>query len=74
MRTRLSILIDEAQSVLPPRAQDELADLVEAFTARHSAEPDLSVEQATELRRRMQDSFAAAPQAEVDAFFKRVLG
>lgn len=74
MNARLPTLLSEARTALSASEQDALADLIEAYIANHAAAPALSEAQLAELKRRHDEPFDPAPDAEVREFFARHRG
>jgi hypothetical protein len=74
MNARLDTILDEARAAFSADAQDRLADLIEAYVATHAADPDITEAELAELKRRHDEPFDPAPEAEVREFFARHRG
>ncbi len=74
MNARLATILDEARTALSADAQEALADLIEAYGATHAAAPDFTEAELAELKRRHDEPFDPAPEAEVREFFARHRG
>jgi hypothetical protein len=74
MNARLAPLIDEACAALSAADQDRLADLIEAYLASRTPEPDFTEHELAEIRRRHDEPFDPAPGDEVREFFARHRG
>lgn len=74
MNARLDTALTAARATLPPEAQDGLAALIEAYVATHAADPDFTEAELAELKRRHDEPFDPAPEAEVREFFARHRG
>ncbi len=73
MTVKLDHILDEARSALSATDQDRLADVIAAYVATRSADPNevLSDGQRAELARRHGAPFEPANPAEVEAFFAK---
>lgn len=76
MTIRLDTALTAARATLPPEAQDGLAALIETYVATHAADPDFTDPDFTdaelaELKRRHDEPFDPAPEAEAREFFAR---
>ncbi|MFT3974629.1 MAG: hypothetical protein QM699_14595 [Amaricoccus sp.] len=69
--TRLDTALTAARAALSPEAQDGLAALIETYVATHASDPDFTDAELAELRRRHDEPFDPAPEAEVREFFAR---
>lgn len=74
MNARLATVLDEARTALSTEAQDALADLIEAYVATHATDPAFTEAELAELKRRHDEPFDPAPEAEVREFFARHRG
>lgn len=74
MNARLDLILDEARAALSAPDQDRLADLIAAYVASHAAAPDFTEDELAELKRRHDEPFDPAPEAEVRDFFARHRG
>ena len=73
MNARLDSILDEARA-LSADEQEELADLIEAYIANHAEAPHFTLAELAELKRRHDEPFDPAPEAEVREFFARHRG
>lgn len=71
MSLKLDRILDHARSALSAEDQDGLADVVAAYVATHSGDPNdlLGYRQRAELARRHSTPFDPADPAEAEAFF-----
>lgn len=74
MNARLDTILEEARTALSAPEQEELADLIEAYVANHAAAPAFTEAELAELKRRHDEPFDPAPEAEVREFFARHRG
>jgi hypothetical protein len=73
MNARLRQSVIQAEAALPADAQEQLAEIVEAFTANHGLTPELifTPEELEHIERIAAEPFEPADPAEVKAFFER---
>ena len=73
MTVKLDHILDQARTVLSATDQDRLADVIAAYVATRSADPNdlLGDGQRAELARRHGAPFGPADPAEVEAFFAK---
>jgi hypothetical protein len=70
MNARLDTILAEARTALSTEAQDQLADLIEAY----AVDPDFTEAELAELKRRHDEPLDPAPEEEVREFFARHRG
>ena len=73
MSVKLDHILDQARTALSTADQDRLADVIAAYVATRSADPNdlLTDGQRAELARRHGAPFESADPAEVEAFFAK---
>ena len=73
MTTLLELGIEKAKS-LPTHRQDELGEMILAYAEQEASTLRLSPEQDAEVRRRMASPLELVPEAEMEAFFQKLVG
>lgn len=71
MNARLQTLFTDAESLLDPESQEELADMLEAFLSNRTEDPGLTPEELTHVKRLEQEPFVEADPDRVAALFRR---
>ena len=71
MNARLQTLFTDAESLLDPESQEELADMLEAFLSNRTEDPGFTPEELEHLKRLSEEPFVPASPEEVAAFFRR---
>lgn len=69
----LEIAIEKAK-VLSSRRQDDVGKMVLAMIEQDNSRLTLSTEQQGEVRRRLENPTDLVPHAEMDAFFRKLVG
>lgn len=64
----------EKAKALPNHRQDEVGQMLLAMLEQDSSELHLSSEQQAEVRRRLATPAALVPEAEMSAFFRKLVG
>jgi predicted house-cleaning noncanonical NTP pyrophosphatase (MazG superfamily) len=74
MNSRHDTILEEARTALSADDQEELAQLIEAYVTNRTEPLDFTEAELAELKRRHDEPFDRAPEAEVREFFARHRG